>query len=120
MPISASPMARRAGMRSPRRGVPPWMARRSPVLVVSIAAPLPPLLCQAEPRRHLADVEPMRREQLVVAAVVVDEFVPQREGAELAARLDVPGDLLDLRRQAALRRVLLDDDDAAMLDERPL
>ena len=52
----------------------------------------------------------VRGEQIVVRAVVVDEPVLQCEHVEAADGLAVPGELLGLRRQPALGRMLLDDD----------
>ena len=69
-------------------------------------------------RRDGADIQPVRRQQIIMAAVIVDEGILQRERVEPAARLDVPGDLLGLRRQAALRRMLLDDDDVPVPPQR--
>src|SRR5258708_15934136 len=85
-----------------------------------LASSIPPLLCQTELGRHQADIEAVRGEKLVMTAVIVDEGILQGEGREIAARLDVPGDLLDLRREPALRRMLLDDDDALMRQEGSL
>ena len=56
----------------------------------------------------------VRREQIVGRAVIVDEGVLQREGIQPAGGADVPRDLLHLRGEPALRRVLLDHDDLAV------
>ena len=55
---------------------------------------------------------------VVVAAVVVDEGILQRERIEAAAGLHVPSDLLGARRETALRRVFLDDDDVLVPGKR--
>ena len=52
----------------------------------------------------------MVRQEVMVAAVVVDEPILQRKGVQPATRLDIPRDLLGLRREPALRHVLFDDD----------
>src|SRR6185312_8220716 len=46
-----------------------------------------------------------------MAAVVVNELVLQRERVEAATRAALPGNLLRLRREPALRDVLFDHDD---------
>src|SRR5215510_11686464 len=51
----------------------------------------------------------MGAQQVVMAAVVVDESVLQGEGVEPAGRPRVPRNLLGARGKASLRRVLLDD-----------
>src|SRR5262245_47841035 len=45
-----------------------------------------------------------------MTAVIVNEGVLEGEAVEPTGRPGVPGELLRLRRQAALRRMLLDDD----------
>ena len=57
--------------------------------------------------------EAVRGEQIGVAAELVDELVLQREGVEAAAGLHLPGELLGLGGEAAVRRLLLDDDHLA-------
>src|SRR5437016_9429907 len=57
----------------------------------------------------------MSAAQIVLRAIKVNVFIPQAEGVQFATRAGVPGNLLDLRTQAAVARVLLDDDDAIKL-----
>src|SRR4051812_4501611 len=52
----------------------------------------------------------MCRQNIVMAAIAMHEFVLQREGVQRAFGLNIPGDLFGLRRQAALGHVLLEDD----------
>jgi len=75
-----------------------------------------PRLRSADGAQQALDAQAMRRQQIVVAAVVVDEAVLQREGVEAAFGGDIPGDLLGLRREPALRHILLDDDHLLALD----
>ena len=53
-----------------------------------------------------------------MASIVVDELVSEGEGVEPTARPDIPCDLFGLRREPALRYMLLDDDDMLVLLER--
>ena len=53
-----------------------------------------------------------------MASIVVDELVSEGEGVEPTARLDIPCDLFGLRREPALRYMLLNDDDMLVLLER--
>src|SRR5690349_16941471 len=96
-------------MRSRRTGSPPKIARvslrRGTGIRLAGSDALPD-------RRH---AQPMVGEQIVVSAIVVDKFVLQGKGIESAPRLDVPCDLLGLRRKPSLRDMLLDDDDMLVM-----
>src|SRR5665213_1661871 len=111
MRSSSSPSARRGGMRSVRTGGPPWIAR----VALRLSSDMMPPLIQPDTMDDLRNAQTVRGQQIVVAAVIVDESVLQREGVETALRLDVPGDLLGLRRKPALRYMLLDDDDVLVV-----
>jgi hypothetical protein len=56
--------------------------------------------------------------EVLVGAVIVDKCVLQSEGVEPASLLDIPRNLLGLRRESALWRVLFDHDDVLMTLER--
>ena len=66
---------------------------------------------QAEAGCHFGHAEPMGVENIVVAAVTVDEGVLQRERIDPAGGIGVPGQFLHAHREAAVRRAFLDDDD---------
>src|SRR5437763_7064892 len=74
--------------------------------------------CKAYTRRDQAEIDTVRTQQIVMAAVVVDERILQRECVEAAGRPGVPRDLFRLRCQPALRRVFLDHDHMLMASER--
>src|SRR5262249_1860807 len=74
--------------------------------------------CQTYTRRDRTEVETMRAQQVVMAAVVVNERILQRECVETAGRPGVPCNLLRSRCQPALRRVLLNHDHMLMASDR--
>src|SRR6185437_9021441 len=105
---SSSPSARRGGIGSVRTFSPPWIAS-----LVFAPVPMKPSV-EADAPRDRRYAQSMRRQQILVAAIVMNEGILQREGIEPAIRVDVPGDLLALGRESALRHVLLDDNDVLM------
>src|SRR5881227_1427727 len=105
---SSSPSASRGGIRSRRTGSPPWIASFSLRNDSFIGSP------QTNAFRDRGQAQAVRRQHVAVPAVAVYELVLQRERVEPTARPNVPGDLLGLRCQAALRHMLFDDDGVLM------
>src|SRR5260370_24825956 len=54
-------------------------------------------------------IDAMGAQQVVMAAIIVDEGILQSKGVEPAGRPRIPGNLLGAGSKASLRRMLLDD-----------